>query len=485
MKKMMKKVLLAMIFCIFCFKGSKEAVWADSIWFPEDEFVKEHEGECVKLMNHYGGRKYVTLVSNIPICDSPEGWSYDNVIRKGDIYNIYYLYTDPEDGRLWGCTAESTWLPMKNMQLIYDGVEFNKEHQSKIGTYTGAIQGYEAVFPLRLYDYPGSKTVIEKMEADDLDQEISLEGWMMPAYFYQDEEGRLWGYMDSYNMGYHKGWYCISDLPRSIIRDYNQNGSLDLSDATILLRAALKLDNMKKENGQSFSLEDAQRVLKAALHIPDGRTVILQPGEGQKLPNQELVTGPSVEVLPDEPEVTEPVVTEPSVDIKPEDTTKPDDIPEVSKPAVELPPLVTGPAVEPATGEATELADIYIKVFEQYRSYGIGDYVAIRQLECLNDMDRYVIEKHLEDKYGKDVMWVDSVDTLIANGLGYDNGSYWWGIDGVIYYADEITITQHNTRIQVSGSAGMGGLAAQGYYTLLEKQDGQWVIIEHRNTWVS
>lgn len=277
MKNVLVKMLLGAAFCFVGVLGTQKEVKADFIYFPQDEFVEKNREDCDMQENHYGGRMYEAKQDD-PVYQEPDGARVatgEAVVAKGKNYRVYYVYTNPVTSERWGCIESRLWLKMNGMKLIYDGKEFDKDHEDEIGAYKGDLMAYEVTFPMNLYDYPGSSTTVDHVDTD-YNKEAPIENWMTPRRFYRDEQGKLWGYLFSYNMGYYRGWYCISDLPESPVKDYSKNGRIDLEDAQMVLKAALKITALDGKTGSDVSMEDAQTVLKQALKISDGKTILLK-----------------------------------------------------------------------------------------------------------------------------------------------------------------------------------------------------------------
>lgn len=216
------KLVLGAAFCILFLGMQKQDTSADIIYFPRDEFVEEHERECEQQWNHYGGRRY-KVKENAAVHESPEEEDTVGKLDKGDIIRIYYIYKDPNNNAVWGLEERRRWILMQHLEVIYDHTQFMSDHASELSAYHGELEGYELYTPLYLYEYPGHPGG-DIAQEKGMYRDKPLTDWLTPQTIYTDPDGKVWGYVDTYNCGRIKGWYCISDLPVSGSQDYNENG---------------------------------------------------------------------------------------------------------------------------------------------------------------------------------------------------------------------------------------------------------------------
>lgn len=254
---------------------SKNITRADFIYYPEDEFAKEHVQDCVELQDAgVGGRTYTVSGEGVTSYVSPDSTEQVNTLKNGSSRRIYYLFKQPEADRIWGCLNTNEWVSMDKLSLKYDETCFMEEYSAYIrdtendrynSRFIPEVKGYDLEKIDKMYLYPGDKDY------------QSWEDWGQPDYIYSviptrvytDEDGKLWGYVNSYNWGHIRGWYCISDLPRTAVMDYDDDGRLGLTDAYICLKAALGISDSRipDDIGCEYTLDAVHKLLKYALKI--------------------------------------------------------------------------------------------------------------------------------------------------------------------------------------------------------------------------
>lgn len=203
--------------------------------------------------------------------------------------------------------------------------------------------------------------------------------------------------------------------------DVNEDGIITLEDAQQVLKAALKIETLEGnslvngdvDKNNEITLEDAQIILKVSLRIID---------------ITEIVPSTSTEELIEEP---------------------------------------------------TGMADVYIAMFDNYgmSKYHAMNYVAIQnELPEANNADKKIIEEYFEEKLEVDVIWVDSYEQLIEEGLGKDYGANDFTLYGKYLSIDYFNLKED--KIQVTGSILESYTCGAKYEHVFEKQDGKWILIE-------
>lgn len=265
------------MFCLTLI-GMKSAVKADFILYPKDEFEKEHSRECEEANeSNMAVRNYTVSGEGVNSYVSPENENVVNLLIKGSEHTIYFVYKEKKSDQLWGCLDAGEWVKMDQMVLKYDNISFMEEHAAEIKDTDSSLQvipqvnGYDLKSIAQMAEYPGGEPY-SYVWGGNLNFNKNSEGYyttVMPKKLYEDKDGKLWGYIDAYNTGYIKGWYCISDLPKSAVRDYDGDGKITLTDVQLCLKAALRIGDSRitADTGCDYSLDDAQMLLKYALKI--------------------------------------------------------------------------------------------------------------------------------------------------------------------------------------------------------------------------
>lgn len=272
-KGIVLKLLMGMAFCFLCLAGQKNETKADLILWPEDEFIKEHRDECEISESEWGYRTFEVTPEAVDVFHSPKSDVVTDHLSKGDAVPVYYIYSDKETLETWGCIDGNYWISMKNMRLVYDHIEFVKDHKTELYIENGESKYYNITYPLTFYEFPGTDedgSKIEKERIQDSEATIHerLEGCMM----YKDTDGNIWAYVDTYSYGYLRGWMRISDyekldepwtLSDDIYLNADYEEGLTMEDARRVLKSALGITS----EGRDYTLEDAQRCLEYALGI--------------------------------------------------------------------------------------------------------------------------------------------------------------------------------------------------------------------------
>lgn len=245
---------------------------------------------------------------------------------------------------------------------------------------------------------------------------------------------------------------AISNLPG----DADNNGLITISDAQLILKAALRIDLFDSNGKQIFvrnisenTLANAQLVLKASLKIISLDDLEVMRPYIDNISN--VSTGSSVEIP-----------TGPAIEIP-------------TNPAIEVP---TEDAVE-VTPVAIDYAQIYIETIDSYKLTYFVDglyFMAINtdaMVGC-SDEDKKAVITYFENQ-GYRVIPATK-EQLIEQGLVKNpNSSSERIIDGVYIQCSKIEVEKD--RIVVFGSELYSALSSKIYETIFEVEDGVWKLV--------
>jgi len=145
---------------------------------------------------------------------------------NGDIITIEYAYR--HGGSYWGITKPSHtfqpsgWIPMDELRVYYDNVDFMTEHKNELHRYTGGFDELSETEAFYLWQWPGSD-----MEKIKYDSTVFDSDTYRGADTYLDNEGREWVYIIIFgevignNRRTTAGWICLSDPENSSIPAFN------------------------------------------------------------------------------------------------------------------------------------------------------------------------------------------------------------------------------------------------------------------------
>lgn len=188
-------------------------VKADVIWEPpKSEFMEEHRKEC-----SYENREYITMGKNGHVSAYVDPLSDKEAVKisNNEHVRVMYRYTDSKKGKAWGMISEGLrytshnevlWVEMAELKLVYDHIEFCKDHKSELQPMDDRFDGkWEEVY-CSLWTYPNSGISTGHI-CYQLGQGLE--------YLYVDEYGRTWSYICYYRG--QKGWICLDDLEIGMI----------------------------------------------------------------------------------------------------------------------------------------------------------------------------------------------------------------------------------------------------------------------------
>ncbi len=199
---------------------------ADVIVEPRDDFYEDNLEHCTRDPHSYiinSAAGYTYLYKNPKSSTSLEGFS------NGESVYIEFLYTDPNDGNVWGCYQDRGWFRMSDLSRIYDSDSFREEFQAEIRPYVEDYS-FEASEenPVTLWAYPGG-AMKDRVNFPHILENVSG--------VYNDGAGNTWGYI-GYLYGMRDVWICLSDPYSTTVGGY----------AVEKNKVSLKAEPVEKQN---------------------------------------------------------------------------------------------------------------------------------------------------------------------------------------------------------------------------------------------
>jgi len=189
---------------------------ADLIFPPSDSFYDNNARDCVYVNRDYysnGKEGYVTFLSE------PGGREVEKR-KNGEIFWIQFTYD--KNGETWGVAEFDSditpgqvtgWVPLKQMEAVYDYISFEEDHKNEISQYTDDYQLPTGTSEIILWKWPGSGEIAVKMPFLD-------SPWQTAVNSYIDSAGREWLQMQYY-AGYRNTWLCLDDPDNPDIPAFN------------------------------------------------------------------------------------------------------------------------------------------------------------------------------------------------------------------------------------------------------------------------
>lgn len=182
---------------------------ADVLWEPNNTFFEWHRGDCTTEERSYyanGAEGFVTL------WNAPDGGTVEGQFENGTALYIYWVYKD------WGyvSTDPEGWVPLADLQVIYDEVSFAEEYAERITDYNGEFADYAGNAAIvNFYTYPGAPEVQRTYEYTrwpELWSNLagSADGKSYIRSIFVDEDGRTWGFV-GYMYGHLNAWFCLDE----------------------------------------------------------------------------------------------------------------------------------------------------------------------------------------------------------------------------------------------------------------------------------
>lgn len=182
--------------------------FADVLWEPENRFYEKHAGDCQLLQRSFyvnGEEGYINLLA------APDSSSVTLQLKNGERVYVYWQYQD------W-CYVEvendGGWVPLSQLQLIYDHISFAEEYADSIMPYDSALcqpllDSWDGSV-LALWSYPGAEQASFVWEgAEGAMEQLKTEGGNYFRQIFRDEEGLIWGFC-SYLWGNRNFWVCLN-----------------------------------------------------------------------------------------------------------------------------------------------------------------------------------------------------------------------------------------------------------------------------------
>lgn len=183
---------------------------ADLLWEPTgNAFYDQHWNDCVYDNRNYyanGQEGFVTL------WNAPGGHTVEGQFENGTALCVYWIYED------WGYvyTSPEGWVPLADLQLIYDNISFAEEYADQIIPYNGEFMDYDGDSDVvNFFAYPGAEEIQRTYESSqwsalwkNLTGTAYEESYIQSIFV--DEEGLTWGFVD-YMYGHLNAWFCLDD----------------------------------------------------------------------------------------------------------------------------------------------------------------------------------------------------------------------------------------------------------------------------------
>ena len=194
--------------------------YADVMWEPDNNsFYNNHRDKCEYENRSYyanGPDGFVTLL------DAPNGSMVRAQFENGKKLRIYFIYDGSYGLAAYWVDGKETsgWVPMPELELVYDFICFEEEYADRITDYNGEFADYDGdAEAVNFYAYPGAPEVSQSFDVAKLAQHMgdileNLTG--TPEYssyisrIFVDEDGRTWGYVN-YMYGRLNSWFCLDE----------------------------------------------------------------------------------------------------------------------------------------------------------------------------------------------------------------------------------------------------------------------------------
>lgn len=195
---------------------SGAAVYADVISVPDNAFCRSAYKNC-----EYINWRSFDVLEDSNILKSPLKTTVVNKVKKGDIVDIGFTYTD-KNGEVWGCCmfdersdlgrSKDGWIKMSKVSEIYSTFTFLDEHEDELKAYSGELDNYIPQEKVVLWEYPYSENCYS-VKAEDwftkenypFKNEIADKCWT-------DENGNMWIYSGKWatkDFGYNDRWIFL------------------------------------------------------------------------------------------------------------------------------------------------------------------------------------------------------------------------------------------------------------------------------------
>ena len=193
LKKMFCTIIAAAAMTVF----SGAAVYADAIAEPDNAFYRSGYKSC-----EYINWRRFNVLEDSDILRSPLKTSVASRVKKGDIVDIGFIYTD-KNGDVWGCCmfygsadADSDgWIKMSKVSEIYSTFTFIDEHSDEFSDYSGELDNYIPQEKVVLWEYPYSENYYSiKAENWYTREDYPYPKGELANKCWTDENGNMWIY---------------------------------------------------------------------------------------------------------------------------------------------------------------------------------------------------------------------------------------------------------------------------------------------------
>lgn len=190
--------------------------FADVMWEPDNNsFYDRHREQCEYENRSYyanGREGFVTLL------DAPNGSMVRAQFENGEKLRIYFIYDGSYGLAAYWMDGKETsgWVPMSDLELVYDFISFEEEYADRIRSYNGEFADYDGnAEAVNFYAYPGAERINMTWETDGQWHVLenltgTSENSSYISSIFVDEDGRTWGYV-SYMYGRLNSWFCLDE----------------------------------------------------------------------------------------------------------------------------------------------------------------------------------------------------------------------------------------------------------------------------------
>ena len=190
--------------------------FADVMWEPNsNSFYDRHRSQCkYENRSYYANGKdgFVTLL------DAPNGSMVRAQFENGEKLRIYFIYNGSYGLAAFWTDGEETsgWVPMSDLELVYDYISFEEEYADRITPYNGEFADYAGdAEVVNFYEYPGAEGINQAWGTDgewhvldNLTGTSDTRSYISSIFV--DEDGRTWGYVN-YMYGHLNSWFCLDE----------------------------------------------------------------------------------------------------------------------------------------------------------------------------------------------------------------------------------------------------------------------------------
>jgi len=220
------KRLFSILLALLMLQALAVPAFADIMWEPaNNSFYDKHQDQCEYENRSYyanGKEGFVTL------WDAPGGTMVRAQFENGEKLRVYFIYKNN-----WALAAfwtdgqeTSGWVPLSDLELVYDYLCFQEEYADRITPYNGEFADYDGdVETVNFYEYPGAPEIscdFKTGSGDILDNLTGAQGTSCISSIFLDEDGRTWGFV-GYVYGIRNSWFCLDEPDGTPDRPDNGN----------------------------------------------------------------------------------------------------------------------------------------------------------------------------------------------------------------------------------------------------------------------